>query len=383
MRHTVTYLSSLFSVTRSRQRALLAAGRDLMRRGVALLLIWLIGPVGVLSVAYAQAPPNQGVPPANGQPPQAYNSLDPDKLHQLVAPIALYPDSLIAQVLGAGTYPTQVVEADRFVKAHPGVSPAQMSQMVDGQNWDPSVKALTAFPSVLANMDRNLDWTTQLGNAYYNQPSDVMSAVQADRQQAYQSGKLRTTPQLAVTYAPSNIVIAPANPAVVYVPYYDPWVMWGWHPYYAWYAPPPPAGVAIGVGLGVGLAFGVGIGIGAFAHFGWGWGHWGMGWGPHPFVAFNHTTYISRSVTVINHGNYGHFDRDPGARAFNARYAHAAGFNHGFAAGPRAGFNAGARAGFHAGARAGFHNGARAGYNRGFRHGSAAARDSHGGEHRR
>jgi hypothetical protein len=227
--------------------------------------------------------------------------------------------------------------------------------MVNGQNWDPSVKALVAFPSVLANMDKNLDWTTQLGNAYYNQPQDVMNSVQTLRQQAYAAGHLQSSPQLAVNYSPGDIVIEPANPAVVYVPYYDPWAYWGFRPYYAWYAPPPPVGWRVGFGFG----FGVGIAVGLWGGYGWGWGHWGMGWGPHPYVAYGHGMWVSHSVTVVNHGYYGHFDRAPGARAYNAQVAHTA-YARGYAAGAHNGYNAGARAGYNGGANRGAGNNYRA-----------------------
>jgi len=319
-----------------------ATSVDLSKRGIALGLVGLMIPMGIAQVsAFAQeAPPpppdqqDQGPPPPDdqGAPPQQWNALSPDQLNQLVAPIALYPDSLVAQVLGASTYPTQVVEADRFVQSQGGTPPDQIAQMVNGQNWDPSVKALVAFPSVLANMDKNLDWTTQLGNAYYNQPQDVMNSVQTLRQQAYAAGHLQSSPQLAVTYAPDDIVIEPANPAVVYVPYYDPWAYWGFRPYYTWYAPPPPVGWRVGFGFG----FGVGVAVGAWGGYGWGWGHWGMGWGPHPYLAYGHGVWVSRSVTVVNHGYYGRFDRAPGARDYNVRAAHSA-----YAAGERNGYNRG------------------------------------------
>jgi hypothetical protein len=321
------------------------------KRGVALLLVWLMIPLGIASTtafAQQQAPPpppdqqgapDQGPPPDDqSAPPQQWNSLSPDQLNQLVAPIALYPDSLVAQILAAATYPTQVVDADRFVQSNQGAPPDQISQMVNGQSWDPSVKALTAFPSVLSNMDKNLDWMTQLGNAYYNQPQDVMGAVQVLRQQAYQGGHLQSSPQLNVTYAPDDIEIAPSNPDVVYVPYYNPWTYWGFRPYYAWYAPPPPVG--FGVGVGFGLGFGIGVAVGAWSHWGWGWGHWGFAWGAHPYVAFNRGTYVSRSVTVVNHGYYGRFDRNPTARAYNVRAAHTA-YNRGYAAGEHNGYNRG------------------------------------------
>jgi hypothetical protein len=345
-------------------RRLAAIPRTVSKRGIALALAGLMIPIGFAQVsAFAQdAPPpppdqqgqqgqyDQGPPPPddNAAPPQQWNALSPDQMNELVAPIALYPDSLVAQVLAAATYPTQVVEADRFVQSQGGAPPDQIAQMVNGQPWDPSVKALCAFPSVLANMDKNLDWTTQLGNAYYNQPQDVMSAVQGMRQQAYDRGDLRSSPQLNVAYQPGDIVIEPANPAVVYVPYYDPWAIYGFRPYYRWYAPPPP----LGWGVGVRFGFGVGVVVGGWGHYGWGYGHWGFAWGPHPYVAFNHATYISRSFTVVNHGYYGRFDRALEARHYNVQAAHAA-----YAAGQRNGFNRGERNGYNNGFRSGANRG--------------------------
>jgi len=315
-----------FSPTPARLRTIAGASAAGAQRAIALVLMWLMIPLGMGNIAWGQqqAPPpppdqqDQGPPPDDqGPPPQQWNALSPDQLNQLVAPIALYPDSLVAQVLAAATYPTQIVDADRFVQSQAGAPPEQIAEEANNQPWDPSVKALCAFPSVLANMDKNLDWTSQLGNAYYNQPQDVMSAVQAMRQQAYQRGDLRSSDQLNVEYQPSQIVIEPANPAVVYVPYYDPWVIWGFRPYYAWYAPPPPPGWRVGVHFG----FGIGVAVGAWGGWGWGWGHWGFAWGPHPMVMYNHVTFVSRSVTVVNHGYYGRFDRNPGARAYNMHAA--------------------------------------------------------------
>ncbi|HEX4006488.1 MAG TPA: DUF3300 domain-containing protein [Acidobacteriaceae bacterium] len=354
-----------FSNARRSMSGLSAGLADTAKRGIALGLAGLMLPLGVggLAASAQQAPPpppppdqsqpapsqaqppaadDQAPPPPDQAPPQQWTALSADQLNQLVAPIALYPDSLVAQVLAASTYPTQVSDAERFVQSQQGAAPDQLSQMVNSQPWDPSVKALCAFPSVLDNLNKNIDWTTQLGNAYYNQPQDVMSAVQNDRQQAYDSGKLRSTPQQSVTYAPGDVVIEPVNPNVVYVPYYNPWTVWGWgRPWFAWYAPPPPPGFFMGVGVGFG--FGFGIAVRPWGGWGWGWGHWGMGWGPHPWVAYNHVSYVSRSFTVVNHGYYGRFDRNPGARAWNyhaAVTAHTAWHN---------GYGAGARAGYHAG----------------------------------
>lgn len=378
--------SELFPTARRGTRSLAAVALDLSRRSVALAVAGLMVPLGLggMTAFGQEAPPpppdqaqqqqtdqappppadDQGPPPQDQAPPQQYQTLSADQLNQLVAPIALYPDSLVAQVLAASTYPTQVADADRFVQSNQGVAPAQLADMANSQAWDPSVKALTAFPTVLDTLNKNLDWTTQLGNAYYNQPSDVMSAVQNDRQQAYDSGKLRSTPQETVSDNPGDVVIEPANPEVVYVPYYNPWTVWGWgRPWFAWYAPPPPPGFFMGAGVGFGFGFGIGVGL--WSGWGWGWGHWGCGWGPRPFIAYNHFTYVSRSVTVMNHGYYGRFDRNPEARAWNyhaAVAAHSA-WNHGYY--QHNGYNAGARAGYNAGARNGYNAGARAGYNRG------------------
>jgi len=153
-------------------------------------------------------------------PPSAHQT--PDQLQQLVAPIALYPDSLVAQILAASTFPEQVVEADRWVQAHPEMKGDDLGHAVDRQPWDPSVKALTAFPSVLGNMDKNLSWTSSLGDAYYNQQPDVMDAVQVLRRRASEAGNLKSTPQQTVETQGSTIVIQPATPEVVYVPAYDP-----------------------------------------------------------------------------------------------------------------------------------------------------------------
>jgi hypothetical protein len=143
----------------------------------------------------AQAPPGPlQVPPA---PP--YMQLTPEELQQLVAPIALYPDSLMAQILAASTFPDQVVDADRWVQSHPDLKGEDLAQAVDQLPWDPSVKALAAFPSVLGNMDKNLSWTSSLGDAYYNQEQGVMDAIQVMRRRAQKAGHLNSTPQQTVT----------------------------------------------------------------------------------------------------------------------------------------------------------------------------------------
>jgi hypothetical protein len=154
----------------------------------------------LLCAAYPQclvAQDQQGPPQVPSRPP--YTQQTPEDSQQLVAPIALYPDSLVAQILAASTFPEQVVEADRWVQSHPELRGDALAQTVDQQPWDPSVKALTAFPSVLGNMDKNLSWTSSLGDAYYNQEQDVMDAVQAMRRRAQEAGNLLTTEQQTVT----------------------------------------------------------------------------------------------------------------------------------------------------------------------------------------
>jgi hypothetical protein len=220
-----------------------------------------------------------------------------DDLDQLVAPIALYPDALIAQVLAASTYPTQVVEADRWIQQNSNLKGQPLAEAVDQRSWDPSVKALTQFPSVLAMMDRNLAWTSALGEAYASQSPSVLAAIQVMRGRAQQAGYLESTPQESVTDDGQTIVIEPASPDVVYVPEYDPWVVYG--------APialyPGWTGV---VGYAPGVYFGVGVGIGFLAGFGWGWHHWDADWHGRS-VWFHHHPYFSHSPT-FQHADPGH-----------------------------------------------------------------------------
>jgi len=238
---------------------------------------------------------------ASGQAAQVprYAQQTPEQLQQLVAPIALYPDSLVAQILAAATFPEQVVVADRWLQAHSDLKGDALGQAVDQEPWDPSIKALTAFPSVLGNMDKNLPWTSSLGDAYYNQGQDVMDAIQVMRQRAQEAGTLKTTPQQTVITQDSTIVIEPANPEVVYVPAYDPWVVYGdpivawpgWYPYPGiWYDSPF-------------LWFGVGFAIGWFGGWGWGWDHWRCDW-HNRNVNYNHNRYYSQSSTFYNRNNY-------------------------------------------------------------------------------
>ena len=239
-------------------------------------------------------------PPAQDQPQPA--QLTPEQLQQLVAPIALYPDALVAQILAASAYPTQIVEAERFLQQNPNLKGAELGAEVDKQDWDPSVKALTQFPSVLADMDKNLSWTSALGDANYNQQADVMDAVQFMREKAQEAGNLKTTPQQTVTDQGSSVVIQPADPQVVYVPDYDPELVYGypmglWPGFYPWWGVRDPY-----------ISFGVGFGIGPFFGFGWGWHAWGFDWG-HGGLLYGGARYAFQSHAFYNrnayfHGNY-------------------------------------------------------------------------------
>ena len=165
--------------------------------------------------------------------------LTTDQLNALVAPIALYPDSLVAIVLGAATFPDQVAVADYWVSQNKSLTGTALTQAVDQEPWDSSVKALTQFPAVLDNMASNLVWTSNLGQAFHAQQSDVMAAVQAMRAKAQAAGTLQSTPQVTVVQqTPQTIVIQPANPQVVYVPQYNPTVVYGGSYVVPFYTPP-------------------------------------------------------------------------------------------------------------------------------------------------
>jgi hypothetical protein len=303
---------------------------------------------------------------SNEQPPTAPVQLSAQELQQLVAPIALYPDALVAQILAASTYPTEIVEADRWIQNHPNVKGEELAKEVDKQSWDPSVKALTQFPSVLENMDKNLSWTSSLGDAYANQQQNVTDAVQTLRQQANKNGHLDSNEQEKVVTQGNTIVIEPANPEVVYVPQYDPWLVYGAPiaAYPGWY---PEPGIFL---AGVGIGFGLGFGVGYFGGFGWGWHHWGYDWHGRS-VIYNHNTYISHSRTIINRNNFSHNN-------FNHNNFSHSNFNHA---------NANHGNAFHGGASSSFHaqQGTRSGAFSGFDHGgnirgfSSRGRSSFGG----
>jgi Protein of unknown function (DUF3300) len=237
------------------------------------------------------AGPQTDAPPetTHGQPPEQNEPVvvprSPEELEQLVAPIALYPDSLLAQILAAATYPAEVVEADRWMHEHTDLDADVLAQRVDAQSWDLSVKALTQLPSVLTTMDTDLMWTSSLGDAYSSGPEAVFDAIQVMRRRAQEAGNLQTTPQENVTTDGQTIVIEPTDPDLVYLPEYDPWYAYG-DPLavYPGWVDVPDAYLD-----GPGIAFGLGVGIGVFAGYGWGWHHWRRDWHRH-----DHDRFISR-----------------------------------------------------------------------------------------
>ena len=220
-----------------------------------------------------------------------------EELDQILAPIALYPDSLLAQILMAATYPVEIVQADRWVKSNRNLPPDALNDALDRQNWDPSVKALVPFPNILSMMSERLDWTQQLGDAFLAQEQDVMATIQELRARAYAAGNLRSTQQQTVSRQGTIIVVEPANPQVVYVPVYSPTVVYGswWYPAYppvVIYPYPPGAVIAAGI-----ITFGVGIAIASAWNHGWGYWDWGH---RHVYVNVNRTVNINRTTTVIH-----------------------------------------------------------------------------------
>jgi hypothetical protein len=291
----------------------------------------------------------------------------PEQLQQLVAPIALYPDALVAQVLAASTYPDEVDAASQWLEDQKGLQGQALAQAVDKQSWDPSVKSLTEFPSVLGNMAKNLSWTSSLGDAYTNQEDDVMDAVQVMRQRARDAGNLQSNTQQNVRTEGSTIYIEPTEPDVVYVPQYNPWYAYGTviDPWDGWYGYP---------GLffdGPGVIFGAAFGLDAFFGFGWGFHHFRPDWRRHAIFhdhnrfyshghAFHPRDYGHHGFGGHGHGygrpgrgNYGG-PRDHGGGHFQPHGGAFGGFNHG---GFAHGYGGRGRASFGGGFGGGFHGG--------------------------
>jgi|HubBroStandDraft_4_1064222.scaffolds.fasta_scaffold01092_2 hypothetical protein len=274
-------------------------------KAVAVLMSFLLVLTTIPIDASAQAP-STPASSASASKGEEYAPLTPDELDGLVAPIALYPDALVAQVLGAATFPYEIVDAVVWLKQNSSLTGESLMKAVDKQSWDPAVKALTQFPSVLDNLAKNLAWTSALGEASATQQQDVMTAIQRMRAKAYAVGNLKSSPEIKVVQeSPQTIVIQPANPQIVYVPVYSPTVVYGAPVVTPGYSSADVAAAAI-------LSFGLGIAVGAAINggcCGWGWGYWGTSWHSHTIV-YNRNIYVGNSYW--RGGYYGGGYRPPG-----------------------------------------------------------------------
>jgi hypothetical protein len=223
--------------------------------------------------------------------------IPPDQLDSLVAPIALYPDPLLAQTLAASTYPLELLQLHQWLQKNHGLKDQALVAAVEKQPWDPSVQAMAALPDVVKWLSEDIQWTTDLGNAFLAQQNDVMAAVQRMRRKAQDNGSLMSTPQQTVqtevVESKQVIVIEQANPEVVYVPSYNPTVVYGApvYPYPPIYYPPPGYYAA-----GAAISFGVGVAMGAAWGGGWGWN---AGWG-HNDITVNRNNNFNRNTNINN-----------------------------------------------------------------------------------
>src|SRR5215471_11874236 len=280
--------------------------RTALIRGIVALVTGALA----LPPTYGQAPPPPPPPGASQAQPAggggaAYKQ---EELDQMLAPIALYPDSLIAQILMASTYPLDIVEAARWRKDNANLKGDALQDALTKQPWDASVKSLTEFPDVLERMNKDISWTQKLGDAFLGQQQQVMETVQSLRKRAQSSGNLKSNEyQKVETQTQENkqvIVIEPAQPQVVYVPTYQPTVVYGAWPYPAYPPYYPPYWAPLGGAFVSGFAWGVGIAAGAAL---WGGCNWGRG-----DVNVNVNKYNNFNKTNISNGNWQHNAKNRG-----------------------------------------------------------------------
>ena len=269
--------------------------RTIKRDVTTLLCVVLLRPGGVCLFAQSKEAKN-----TDQSTEQKAEKVPPDQLDSLVAPIALYPDPLLAQTLAASTYPLEIIQLQQWLTKNPKLKEKELADAVSKQRWDPSVQALAALPDVVKRLAEDIQWTTDLGNAFLAQQSDVMDAVQRMRKKAKDKGNLKSNEQqkveTKVVESKTVIVVEQANPEVVYVPAYNPVVVYG-TPVYAYppiYYPPPGYYAA-----GMAISFGVGVAMGAMWSGGWGWG---CGWG-HNNVQINNYNNFNRNVNVNRNTN--------------------------------------------------------------------------------
>ncbi len=320
-----------------------------MQRAIAILCIVTLP--GATTYALAQdpagAPP---LPPPGEQQQQQTPLLSPQELDNLVAPIALYPDPLLGQVLAAATYPLEIVEAQQWSQQNGGPSGQALIDAARQQNWDPSVQALVAFPDAMAMLTRDIRWTTDLGNAFLAQQTDVMAAIQRMRVRAQQNGRLQSNQQEVVSDQPGAgpngdpaIQIQPADPQVIYVPQYNPVYVWGppaWGAYPSMWYPPVSLGCFFGPAIFLGSLFAGFLGFG-------GWG-WGLNWLANGLFLnlgfFNHFGFHGFGAGYYGRSGFAAWSHNPAHRmgvaypnrALAGRYGAGAGR---FAAASRSGYN--------------------------------------------
>lgn len=277
--------------------------RKILSSALSLLLVCVWLPLYGYQEPQGANPNPQGASPQGENPNVQAAPKSAEQLQALVAPIALYPDALLAQVLSAATFPDQIVLAYEWLQNHKGLTGDKLAEQVNKEPWDPSIKALTQFSSVIDNMNKNLAWTSELGEAYINQPKDVMAAVQVLRTKAKSAGNLKTTSEMKVVQqSPDVIVIEPASPQIVYVPTYNPTVIYGTTYTTPGYSSGDVAAAAI-------IGFGTGIAIGAMMHntyyYPWGWSAWSCGWHGGA-VYYGHTAYYGNAAWHGAYGAYGY-----------------------------------------------------------------------------
>lgn len=349
------------------------------KRSLGILgLILLVGSAFLVSFAQDQTPPpSQTVAPENASQP--YQTETPEQLQRLVAPIALYPDDLVASILAACSFPSQIAAANDWLAPRKTLFPQDLASEADKQTWDPSVKSLLPFPPVLQNLAANLSWTSELGDAYYNQASDAMNAIQAMRRQAKKSGNLKSNDQIKVKDSHGYITIEPSDPKAdtVYVPAYDPWLVYG-YPIEPWPEWVPVPGIWWD---GPGIYFGGGFFVEPFLGFGWGWGNWGFDWG-HRGLLWGGVPYWRRGPEFFDRGGYygghpGFYRNDPfdtrSLRGYSGPRSTGPRFAPGTRSGPFSGFDhGGTTRGFSARGQGSFGGG-------GFRGGGFGGGGFHGG----
>jgi Protein of unknown function (DUF3300) len=294
--------------------------RSLLVMLCSLTLVFGNCPVNARALSPLQTPTPtpqaaSGDQPASGQSAK----IPPDQLDSLVAPIALYPDPLLAQTLAASTYPLEIIQLQQWLEKNSKLKEKELADAVAKQSWDPSIQAMAALPDVVKRLADDIQWTTDLGNAFLAQQSEVMEAVQRMRKKAQDKGTLKSNEEqkveTKVVESKSVIVVEQANPQVVYVPAYNPTVVYG-APVYAYppiYYPSPGYYAA-----GAAISFGVGVAMGAMWSGGWGWN---SGWGGNNvqinnYNNFNRNANVNRNVNANRTGNWSHNSQHRGGAPY-------------------------------------------------------------------